>query len=466
MRRILLLLCLALAALGAGAQTPAREQFQRSTLEFRTDFRGVLHGFQLSFRLETAMWVLLGEPVQDIAVTWRWNEGPSLDALELGRSGGQAVTVGDLRRQRPDLYRRFLALVPTRLEVPVEALFLDSTDERFPFAHLKKTLVPDLLGPAGKPAPLHVPGSSSWARFFDPPSAGWRGTTGIAQGTHQALQHLVDGPGSADPAAFNKTLYGLARRIRLRLPGDVTVLRLAWPEAELRALAEAFAQPVQVQEAPKGPLQSLLLLIDVSGSMNDEGRLPAAKTAATRAAREAIASGGEVAVLAFSGEDASPIRGMCPLTQEPAQAEAFIQTLQAGGGTPLAAALREANRYLARAKAPASRTQMIILLADGDGTGDVAATLASLKREGISFRHETIGLGVPAGGVAARQLQAISRTTGGAYHPAGSAAEVSRAFEDAVAAQKLMDLVGTFGEPAQPKPQAPASGMEDLLKTW
>ena len=477
MLRMVLSLCVSLIGLGLWAQPSTGTPVLRGELEIQTTFAGVLATSldqQVAIRLRTAWWALMGEPVEDLAVSWAWKEGPALDRLEVGtaKGGDRPVRVGDLRRSRPDLYRRFLALQPTGLEVLADVRLYDQAGggNAYPFAFVRKTLRPDTFGPAGLEEPLHVPGSGSWARFFQTGS-GWRGTHSIAPGTQGALGRFLGGPDAEDPAQLNRLLFKLARRVHLQLPAGTTTIRLEWPQADLRMLAEAFARPLQA-DSPTGPLQSLLLLIDVSGSMNDDGRLPAAKAAAIKAARDAIAEGGEVAVLAFSGQDGTPIRATCPLTRDADRATSFVQSLTAGGGTPLAAALEEANRYLARSKAATSTTQMVILLADGEGTGDVQAVLASLKREGISFRHEAIGLGVPPGSGAATQLQGISRATGGGYHPAASAAEVSRAFADAAAAQKMLGMVGGFGgtprkQPAKPpaKQEAP-SGLSDLFSTW
>jgi Mg-chelatase subunit ChlD len=121
-----------------------------------------------------------------------------------------------------------------------------------------------------------------------------------------------------------------------------------------------------------------------------------------------------------------------------------IQSLQAGGGTPLAEALVVANEYMRDASSPSSRNQMIVLLADG-ADDQAAATLVSLRQKGMNYRHETIGLGVADTDAAAQQLKQVAQSSGGGYHQAKEPEDLARAFEDAMAATQLLDMMGTFG---------------------
>ena len=143
-----------------------------------------------------------------------------------------------------------------------------------------------------------------------------------------------------------------------------------------------------------GPSGSLLLLIDVSGSMNGT-KLSSAKRAAVDTIRKAIKNKTEIAVLAFEGDCASPINNSIGFTRNESQLVAFVNGLDAQGGTPLATALEATNRFMQQHKSGASRTQMILLLADGDDDcGGLNQVLSRLKKNNLLYRHETVGLEV------------------------------------------------------------------------
>ena len=191
----------------------------------------------------------------------------------------------------------------------------------------------------------------------------------------------------------------------------------------------------------QGPSGSLILLIDVSGSM-DGAKLASAKQAAIDAIRKAIKSKTEIAVLAFEGDCASPLDNSVGFTRNEKQLVAFVNGLEAQGGTPLATALEATNRFMKQHKSAASGTQMILLLADGDDDcGGLDAVLRKLKRNNLLYRHETVGLEVSA--EARRQLQTIATQSGGNYHSATSE-NLSRVFSDAMDLMRMLDMLGGF----------------------
>ena len=234
----------------------------------------------------------------------------------------------------------------------------------------------------------------------------------------------------------------------------------------LAALAMTFtlsANPVHA-----APLNSLLLLIDTSGSMGDpigsgspEIKIEAAKTAALAAIDRALAtSATEVAVLGFSGDCSNPISERLGFTTDVNRLTRFINGLRADGGTPMADALRVANRFMADSRDPRARSQMIVLLADGDNAcGDVATAMAELNNAGIVFRHETVGFGITPTSDAARDLRHVATTSGGQYHHAATATQLADVFMEFVDTFTVIDMLGMFGgaEAQQPpQPSAPA----------
>jgi len=186
---------------------------------------------------------------------------------------------------------------------------------------------------------------------------------------------------------------------------------------------------------------SLLLLMDVSGSMAG-ARLRSAKSAAVETIRKAITNQAEIAVVAFEGDCASPMHSSVGFTRDEGALVAFVNGLTAQGGTPLATALEATNKFMQQHKSSRSRTQMILLLADGDDDcGGLSAVLRALKRENLLYRHETVGLEVSR--VARQQLQDIATQSGGNYHNATSG-DLSQVFSDAVDLMGMLDMLGRF----------------------
>ena len=207
-------------------------------------------------------------------------------------------------------------------------------------------------------------------------------------------------------------------------------------------------------QAGKRISSSLLLLIDASGSMGDEvggghsqAKIDAAKEAATAALGRAAGRGSvEIAVLAFSGGCSNPVPRHQTFTRDIDRLTAFIDSLQPGGGTPMADALLFANRFMDRNGHSGASDQMIMLLADGQNDcGDVSQSLATLKASGIVFRHETVGFGITPNSPAARDLREVATQTGGTYHHAADATQLADVFMEFVNTFTVIDLLGQFG---------------------
>ena len=205
---------------------------------------------------------------------------------------------------------------------------------------------------------------------------------------------------------------------------------------------------------PNNPSSSLLLLIDTSGSMgnavgggNPEIKIQAARSAALAAVQQAAQKRDvEVAVLAFEGDCSQPVSRYTGFTTDYTTLASFINSLQPGGGTPMAEAVLFANRFMQREGASSARDQMIVLLADGaNDCGSVGDALAELRASGVIFRHETVGFGIEPNTTAARDLQQIATASGGAYHHAASATQLGDLFMEFVNTFTLIDMLGTFG---------------------
>lgn len=195
------------------------------------------------------------------------------------------------------------------------------------------------------------------------------------------------------------------------------------------------------EHAERGPSGSLLLLMDVSGSMSGR-KLDSARQAAVDTIRKAVRNNTEIAVLAFEGDCASPIHRSVGFSQNDKELIAFVNSLEALGGTPLASALDATNRFMEQHKATTSKSQMVLLLADGDDNcGNLDTVLDTLKQKNLLYRHETVGLEVS--GAAQQQLQNIAARSGGNYHSASSQ-NLAQVFADAVELMRMLDMIGKF----------------------
>lgn len=190
---------------------------------------------------------------------------------------------------------------------------------------------------------------------------------------------------------------------------------------------------------------SLLLLIDVSGSMRG-AKLKSAKQAALESIDTSLKKGVEISILAFSGSCGNPISKRIDFTTDRQLLSNFVNSLSSGGGTPLGNALKIANNYLHKSKSTSSQNQMIILLADGDDNcGNISSVMAKLRSQGIIFRHQTIGLEVKSNSNAAKQLQSIATKSGGVYHHVKDHKQLSNIFKEALGTMEILEMLGTFG---------------------
>lgn len=219
------------------------------------------------------------------------------------------------------------------------------------------------------------------------------------------------------------------------------------------AVAVLFSQPGTVM-AQSSANSSLLLLIDVSGSMSDpigngnpEIKINAAKQAAVEAIRLATRRRTtEVSVLAFEGSCSHPVSRFIPFTSDVDALERFVRSLRPGGGTPMAEAVKIANRFMKRESAPTARDQMIVLLADGQNDcGNVLDAMEELNTSGVVFRHETVGFGIEPNSNAANDLRNIATATDGTYHHAADATQLGDVLAKSIDTFTVIDMLGTFG---------------------
>ena len=137
---------------------------------------------------------------------------------------------------------------------------------------------------------------------------------------------------------------------------------------------------------PNAVQRSFVFLVDCSGSMNDNNRMDRAKAAAAQIFESGrFQPGDELALYIFyRGAILRPVG----FTQDHELVLSEIQSLEIGGGTPLAASIVEAGSYLYANGRGEQRA--LIVLTDGEDTegGDVSASVAALRemRQQVEMR--------------------------------------------------------------------------------
>lgn len=159
---------------------------------------------------------------------------------------------------------------------------------------------------------------------------------------------------------------------------------------------------------------SLLLLLDISGSMDGE-KLESLKEAAIDVCENAINSNSKVSIMAFKGDCQFPINATLPFTNQLDDITIFINSLYAQGGTPMYNAYILAAREITD-NAEKNSNKMIILMTDGEATDcgkTLEEALSVIRRDGNKIQTQTIAFMVDSGGIAYNDLNRISNYTGG-----------------------------------------------------
>jgi Mg-chelatase subunit ChlD len=160
------------------------------------------------------------------------------------------------------------------------------------------------------------------------------------------------------------TLFGNAiTQCMIPVVGDLGALAVGPPTLQ---------QP-QGQTGPRNPgvRSSIVVVLDASGSMGDEGKMDEAKASARQVFGQ-MRGDTEVALIAFF--DCGDIRVVQDFTTDPAPLLAALAPIMPSGGTPLGESAGFANEYM---KANASSTdRQVTTLTDGQEScsGDLKGT--------------------------------------------------------------------------------------------
>jgi Ca-activated chloride channel family protein len=221
--------------------------------------------------------------------------------------------------------------------------------------------------------------------------------------------------------------------IRRHLPAGLFLLALA-------GLLVSFARPQAIVNVPRDR-STVMLVIDVSGSMQATDVQPDRLTAAKDAAQslvDALPSNASVGLIAFS----SRAYVVAPLSQDHDALKTALQGLQAQGGTAIGDALNLAIDQINAAStadpAQGRPHNMIVLLTDGvsnigsppeDAATRAAAAHIPVQTIGVGQRGGTVFVrGQDVGGVDEQALQSIAQTTAGQYFFASEAGQLQRIY--------------------------------------
>jgi Ca-activated chloride channel homolog len=202
----------------------------------------------------------------------------------------------------------------------------------------------------------------------------------------------------------------------------------------------AMAGPILNLEVARSNA-SVMLVVDVSGSMQATDVMPSRLEAARGAGRtlvDQLPGNARVGLVSFN----SSATLASPLTDDRGQVRAALDGLQANGGTAIGDGLALAVRQLApNAQAASSARRapaLIVLLTDGvSNAGSDPLSAADRARSagipvatvGIGLRNASVRVrGQEVGGVDEQTLQAIASTTGGKYYYAEASGQLQQIY--------------------------------------
>jgi Ca-activated chloride channel homolog len=221
--------------------------------------------------------------------------------------------------------------------------------------------------------------------------------------------------------------------VRRHLPAAAFVLGVG-------GLLLGMAGPAALIRVPKDQA-NVMLVIDVSGSMQATDVSPTRLDAARSAARELVdqlPGNAQVGLVSFNGSATLRV----PLTQDHGAVDSAVDQLFANGGTAIGDGVEAALQELAAhapPPAPNRHSSLIVLLTDGSSNAGIDPQQAASDAKAANVPVETVGIGQRGTGTAfvhgqlldgvdEQALQQIATTTGGHYHFAQEAGQLQNIY--------------------------------------
>jgi Ca-activated chloride channel homolog len=229
------------------------------------------------------------------------------------------------------------------------------------------------------------------------------------------------------------SVVGRRPGVRRHIPTALFLLGLA-------GLVLAAADPVLNLEVARNRA-SVMLVIDVSGSMDATDVVPSRLDAARSAARTLINQlppSAEVGLVSFNTKATL----LTPLTTNHDSVTSALDDLRAGGGTAIGEGITAALDELARSVATTPEAYrppaIIVLLTDGSSNAGIDPQAAADNAKAASVAVQTVGIGQrdkptfvhgqQVDAVDEAVLQGIATTTGGKYYYAQAAGQLSKIY--------------------------------------
>jgi Ca-activated chloride channel homolog len=190
----------------------------------------------------------------------------------------------------------------------------------------------------------------------------------------------------------------------------------------------AMARPTAAISVPRDRA-SVMLTVDVSGSMAASDVQPSRIEAAQNAAKtliDRLPGTAQVGLISFNGQATL----VSQLTNDHQAVESALQSLRPGGGTAIGDGLQLAVQQLVQNAGPDQSgkrpPRMIVLLTDGASNTGIPPEDAAAEAKAAGIPVQTIGIGIRGqttflggrmiDGVDEQTLQSISAATGGHYY--------------------------------------------------
>lgn len=182
--------------------------------------------------------------------------------------------------------------------------------------------------------------------------------------------------------------------------------------------------------AMAAPKRTIILVVDISGSMNENDRLTQAQ-AALRSTIDALDKGDVVGLHTYAGScgDGGDLR-VPPGTGNRDQLRDEVDALVAGGGTPTPDAIRAAA-----AEFPKNGSEKVLMLvSDGESScEDPCEVVAQVQKDtGVKFVAHTVGFQTSE--QADQELNCIAQATGGKYFSATDQQGITDSLREALGA--------------------------------
>jgi uncharacterized protein YegL len=195
----------------------------------------------------------------------------------------------------------------------------------------------------------------------------------------------------------------------------------------LIVLIVTSSSPIKCQVPNTDNPHSILLLIDVSGSMVG-AKIDSVKSAAKQIIKMLLPCNTEFAIMGFSGKKDNPVPFQMDFSKNEFDLLTFVDKLKPEGGTLLGMALKKACFDFSNHKTNKQAKRSVILLSDGRSDDNIPAALSELRDRNTLIQCECIGFDIENDKIAEGQLKQIAHETGGEYYVATDVTNIIKAF--------------------------------------